>query len=137
MQDTLTQQFDIEIPEDMPEGPALLRLSDAQSSYAWERTRAPLKSRIVDLPHLLKLVQEEERNDDIIIELFISKVGMISDGQELPALPLTTFSAMSSRKRLGGRGLTRGTTFSRQKIRMDYPIAGSATMILNIDRDAP
>ena len=137
MQDTVRQQFQVTIPKDVPEGSVLLRLSDAAASYTWERARAPMKTRIADLPHLVQLIREEERNDDIIIELYAPKVGITIRNQELPALPLTTFSVMNSRKQAGGSSFTRGTTFSKQRIRTNYAISGSAMMFLNIDRDAP
>ena len=137
MRETVIQQFDVAIPKDIPEGPTLLRISDAASSYAWERARAPMKVRATDLPHLVRLIQEEERNDDIIVELFAPNIGVTIGDQELPSLPLTTFSVMNSHKQTGGSSFTRGTTFSRQRIRADYAISGSAMIILDIDRDAP
>ena len=137
MQDTVRQQFEVTIPKDVPEGPMLLRLSDAANTYAWERTRAPMKTQIADLPHLVQIIREEERNDDIIAELYAPKVGVTIGDQELPALPLSTFSVMNSQKQSGGSSFTRGTTFSKQRIRTNYAISGSAMMFLNIDRDAP
>jgi len=137
MEDTVTKRFEVTVPKDTPEGRSLLRISDAASSESWERARAPMKSRIVDLPHLIRRIQEEESNSDIIVELFVPKAGVTIRDQELPALPLTAFSVMSSEKQTGGSGLTRGTTFLRQRIHTDHVISGSATLRLDIDRDAP
>jgi hypothetical protein len=137
MQDTVTEQFEVVIPKDVPEGRSLLRVSDAASSVTWEKARAPMKSRIVDLPHLIRQIQEQESNNDIIVELFVPKVGVTIGDQELPALPLTTFSVMNSRKQTGGSGLTRGTTFLKQRVSTNYVISGNAMLLLNIDRNAP
>lgn len=137
LKDSVTQQVKINVPSDMPEGPTLLRLSDVAASDTWERSRAPMKARITDLPHLIQVIREEERNDNIIIELFTPQLGITIDDQELPALPLTAFSVMSSSKHAGGSGVTRGTTFSKQRVQTDYVISGSAIMLLNIDQDAP
>jgi len=136
--DAIIKHFEVTIPEDMPEGSAILRILDAASSASWERSRAPMKSRIADLPHLIREIQEEENNNDIIVELFAQKLGMTIGDQELPALPLTTFSVMNSQKQQeSGRGFTRGTTFMKQRIKTEYVISGSAGAILDIDRDAP
>jgi hypothetical protein len=137
MEDTVIERFEVSIPKDAPEGRSLLRISDAASSDSWESARAPMKSRIVDLSHLIRRIQEEESNNDIIVELFAPKVGVTIRDQELPALPLTAFSVMNSSKQSGGSGLTRGTTFLKQRIHTDYVISGTATLLLNIDRDAP
>ncbi len=137
MENTVIRQFGVTIPEDMPEGTAFLRISDAASSKSWERSRAPMKARIIDMPHLIRSIQEEESNDDIIVELYISRIGFVIRDQELPALPLTTFSVMNSRKLQGRRGFTRGTTFMKKRIKTEYVLSGSTMMLLNIDRDAP
>jgi hypothetical protein len=63
-------------------------------------------------------------------------MGVTIRDQELPALPLTAFSVMASRKQAGGSGFTRGTTFLKERVHTDYVISGSATLILNIDREA-
>ena len=136
MEDTVIKRFEVAVPKDAPEGRSFLRISDAASSVSWERARAPMKSRIVDLPHLIRRIREEESNNDLIVELFAPKVGVTIRDQELPALPLTAFSVINSAKQTGASGLTRGTTFLKQRIQTDYVISGSAMLLLNIDRDA-
>jgi hypothetical protein len=137
MQDTIIKQFDVVIPKDMPEGRALLRILDATASSAWDRARAPMKARVTDLSQIIKLIQEEESNNDIIIELFSPKMGVTIKGEELPALPLTALSVISSTKQVGTSGPTLGTTFSRQKEHTDYVISGSFSLPLILDREAP
>jgi hypothetical protein len=137
MQDTIIKQFDVVIPKDMPEGRASLRILDATASSAWDRARAPLKARVADLGQIIKLIQEDESNSDIIIELVSPKMGVTIKGEELPALPLTALSVISSTKQVGTSGPTLGTTFSRQKVHTDYVISGNASMSLIIDREAP
>jgi hypothetical protein len=137
MQDTIIKQFDVAIPKDMPEGRASLRILDATASSAWDRARAPLKSRVADLGQIIKLIQEEESNNDIIIELVSPKMGVTIKGKELPALPLTALSVISSTKQVGTSGPTLGTTFSRQIVHTDYVISGSFSLLLTIDREAP
>ncbi len=137
MEDTVTQQIEVSIPKDTPEGTAFLLIADARSSTSWEKSRAPAKARIVDMSHLIKSIQEEESNSDLIVDLFVPGVGVTIKNQELPALPLTTFNVMNSRKQAGGSGFTRGTTFLKQRIHTNYVISGNAMMLLTIDRDAP
>jgi hypothetical protein len=137
MEDTVIKRFQVTIPKDTPEGRSLLQISDVSSSESWESARAPMKSRTVDLSHLVRRIQEEESNNYIIVELLAPKMGVTIRDQELPALPLTAFSVMNSPKKTGGSGLTRGTIFLKQRIHTDYVISGRAMLLLNIDRDAP
>jgi hypothetical protein len=135
-EDIIIKEFQITIPKDMPEGRALLRISDAESTESWEKARAPMKSEVKDMAYLVQRIQEEESNNDIIVELFAPKVGVTIGDKELPALPLTTFSVMSSQKQKGASAFTRGTTFLKQRISTDFMISGNVGMFLNIDRDA-
>jgi len=137
MQNTIVKQFDVVIPKDAPEGRALLKISDATSNTMWERARAPMKSRYSDVPQLIKLIQEEESNNNIIVELFTPKAGVVVRGEELPALPITALNIMNSSKQVGSTGPTFGTNFLKQKISTDYVITGNVTLPLTIDRDAP
>jgi hypothetical protein len=137
MQDSIVKQFDVTIPKDIPEGRMLLRISDATSNTMWERSRAPMKSRYTDIPQLIKLIQEEESNNNVIVELFSPKAGAIVRGEELPALPLTALNVINSSKQVGNTGPTFGTTFLKQRISTDYVISGNVMLPLTIDRDAP
>ncbi len=136
-QETISKKIEVSIPKDIPEGRALIRISDASSSNLWNRSRAPMKSRITDINQLIKQIQDEESNNNIIIELFSPVAGMTVKGEELPALPLTAFNIINSSKNTGGSGPTAGTVFMKQCIATDYVISGSATLPLIIDRDAP
>lgn len=136
MQSTIIKQFDVAIPKDAPEGRCILRISDASSSRSWESTRAPQRFRISSVAQLIQLLNEEESNNDIVVELFCPKAGVVIRGEEFPALPLTAFSVMSSSKYVGGSSPTLGTTILKQRIKTDYVISGSASTILTIDRDA-
>lgn len=137
MQETITKQVEVAIPKDMPEGRALLRISDATATVSWDRTRAPMRSRVTDLGQIIKQIQEEESNNNIIIDLFYPKAGVTVGGEELPALPLTALNVISSTKQVGTSGPTLGTIFSRQKVQTDYVISGSASLQIVIDREAP
>jgi hypothetical protein len=137
MQDAIVKQIDVTIPQDIPEGRMLLRISDAASNTMWERSRAPMKSRYTDIPQLIKLIQADQSNNKIIVELFSLKAGAIVRGEELPALPLTALNIINSSKQVGNTGPTFGTTFFKQVIPTDYVITGNVTLPLIIDRDAP
>ena len=136
-QETIIKKVEVPIPKDVPEGRALLRISDASSSSSWNRSRAPMKSRITDINQLIKQIQDVESNNNIIIELFSPVVGMTVKGEELPALPLTAFNIINSSKSTGGSGPTSGTVFMKQIFETDYVISGSAVLPIAIDRDAP
>ncbi|MGB9595682.1 MAG: SpoIVB peptidase S55 domain-containing protein [Candidatus Poribacteria bacterium] len=137
LQETITKQVEVTIPKDTPEGRALLRISDASASSSWDRTRAPMKSKVTDLGQIIKQIQEEESNNNIIIDLFYPKAGATVRGEELPALPLTALNIISSTKQVGTSGPTAGTIFLRQKVQTDYVISGSANLQIVIDREAP
>jgi len=137
LQETIKKEFSITVPSDVPEGRALLRISNASASMAWENARAPRKSIPVSVSHIIKQLQESEMNDNIIVEIFVPKTGMTVKGEELPALPLTAISIIDSSNQAGNSTPTLGTTFLKERIKTDYVLIGNAVLLLTIDQNAP
>ncbi|MBD3180777.1 hypothetical protein GF312_00695 [Candidatus Poribacteria bacterium] len=136
MGESFVKRIPVKIPKDAPEGLSILRISSASSSVAWNKARAPMKSQIKDMDHLIRVIQEEISNDNIVIELFVPKIGVTVGDQELPALPLSTFRVIDSQMNAGENAFTRGTTFMKESVKTEYVISGSATLLLEIDRNA-
>lgn len=124
----------IKIPEDMPDGEFRLLVSSASSHEAWQRNRAPLNFRPTNVNQLIELLQRGESNDAVIFELFAPKRGMTVQGEELPELPITMLSVLSSPIQTGERGLTKGTTLLIEKMKTDYVVGGSKMLKITVDR---
>ena len=60
------------------------------------RQGQPLNYQPTNINQLIKLLQREENNSDIILELFVPKMGMTVQGEEFPELPVSMLSVMST-----------------------------------------
>ncbi|MCZ6680892.1 MAG: hypothetical protein O7E52_27000 [Candidatus Poribacteria bacterium] len=127
----------ITIPNDAPEGLTTILVISAASYETWQQTRAPLNYRPTNVNQLIKLLQREENNSDIILELFVPRIGMTIQGEEFPELPVSMLSVMSSPTQSGEGGFTRGTTMHFEKVPTPYVVSGAQFLRFRIDRNAP
>ena len=127
----------IKIPDDAPEGLSTLLIASAVSHEAWQRTRAPLNYYPKNINQLIQLLQHNPSNNNIILEIFIPKIGMTVQGREFPELPLSMLSVMSSPSQSGEGGYTRGTTLHIEDVPTKYVISGGQFVRFTVDRNAP
>jgi len=133
----IIQKATVTIPEDMPDGMAVLLVSSVSANESWQQNRAPLNFQPTNIQQLIKLLQRGESRNNIIIEIFVPKIGMTVQGEEMPELPLSIMSVMNHTTQAGMDGFTRGATLLREKLPTEYFISGGATLRLIIDRNAP
>ncbi|RKU10948.1 hypothetical protein C6502_09845 [Candidatus Poribacteria bacterium] len=127
----------ITIPEDAPEGLTTLLAISPNLYEGWQQARAPLNYQPTNINQLIRLLQREEKNSDIILELFVPKVGMTVHGEEFPELPVSMLSVMNTPTQSGEGGPTRGTTLHFEKVTTPYVVSGSRFLRFTIDRNAP
>ena len=133
----IIQTGTITIPEDAPEGLTTLLAISPNLYEGWQQARAPLNYQPTNINQLIKLLQREQNNSDIILELFVPKVGMTVQGEEFPELPVSMLSVMSTPTQSGEGGPTRGTTLHFEKLATPYVVSGSRFLRFTVDRDAP
>lgn len=132
----ITQIGTITIPNDAPDGLITLLALNATADKQWQRSRAPFNFRPKNINQLVKILQQSERNTDIIFELFLSQPGLTVQGEEFSDLPTSVMSVMNSAKQVGTSGYTRGSTLHRDRVSTNYVIFGSGALELVVDRNA-
>lgn len=137
LESPIIQTGTVTIPEDAPEGLTTLLAISPDLYRSWQQTRAPLNYQPTNINQVIKLLQQEQNNNDIILELFVPKVGMTVQGQEFPELPLSMLSVMTTPTQTGEGGLTRGTTLHSEKVTTPYVVSGSRFLRFTVDRNAP
>ena len=137
LEEPIIQTGTITIPEDAPEGLTTLLAISPNLYEAWQQARAPLNYQPTNINQLIKLLQREENNSDIILELFVPKIGMTVQGEEFPELPVSMLSVMSTPTQSGESGPTRGTTLHFERVATPYVVSGSRFLRFIVDRNAP
>lgn len=126
----------IKIPKDTPDGIVLLRAMSSSSYQGWQRSRAPGVFRPKNINQLIKLLQRDVPNTNIVLELSVPQPGLTVQGEEFSNLPISVMNVMNTAMRIGESGYTMGTTLHTDKIETDYIIVGSTAMPIAVDRNA-
>ncbi len=137
LEEPIIETGTITIPEDAQDGLTTLLAISPNLYEGWQRARAPLNYQPTNINQLIKLLQREENNSDIILELFVPKVGMTVQGEEFPELPVSMLSVMSTPTQSGEGGPTRGTTLHIERVSTPYVVSGSRFLRFTVDRNAP
>lgn len=127
----------IAMPADIPDGTYHLLVSDAATALALEVSRATWRFIPTDLDQLLGLLEERERNDEVVITVILPRAGAVVRGEELPLLPPSVLSVMQPELGAGEGGLTAGKVVFKTTLRTDYVVAGSRMIPFIVDRSKP
>ncbi len=95
------------VPRNTPDGELIITASDALSARREEEKRAPYKFRPKNLDQLIRLMEERNKNTEVIIRLIQPKGGAVIAGEELPDLPESVLAVMSTTPEAGLGGITR------------------------------
>ncbi len=125
----------INIPIHTPDGPLTLRAGSAEALEKLEIKRAPGRYVPQSFDHLLKLISQEERNDDLIVELVSKGRGITVEGEEFPSPPSSVLSVLKMSRHAGSTDGVKGTVLSRLRIRTGFVLSGKQEAKIFIERD--
>lgn len=127
-------QTRIAVPADVPDGTYQLIVSDAATAQAIEVLRATWRFIPTEFDQLLHLLEDQDRNDEIILTLILPRPGAVVRGEELPLLPPSVLHVMQPELEAGEGGMTGGKVVFRTDISTDFVITGAKTIPLTVDR---
>ncbi len=91
----------ITIPKDLPDGELTVIVCDARGSIQMTGTINPEKLKPHSFEQLVELFREIEKNNEIVVRILTPFSGVTVRGQELPSLPPSLISIMSSSRETG------------------------------------
>ncbi len=121
----------INIPEDLPDGELTVIVCDARGSVQMTATRNPEKLKPHSFAQLIELFQEMEKNNEIVVRILTPSAGVTVRGQELPSLPPSVISIMSSSRETGIQSFA-GEIF--RKIPTKWAISGHHQLQVKVKR---
>jgi hypothetical protein len=134
MKKNIEQDFKIQIPENFPEGEAFLQISAASQTATFERMRSPNRFQPTSIEKLIDLVREPYPGNRIDVRLLVSDPGVVINGEEMAALPSSTFSVISQSMGKESIGVTRASVLLEKHLAVDYEVSGFVTVPITIDR---
>ncbi|MSS71064.1 MAG: hypothetical protein EXS64_06215 [Candidatus Latescibacteria bacterium] len=114
----------VTLPPYVPAGPLALRTGSAQTLEKLEVKRAPGRYSPRDFAHLLGLISQEERNDDLVVEVLSQERGVTVGGEELTAPPSSVLSILRMSRQTGATDRVEGVVLARVHIRTAFVLAG-------------
>jgi hypothetical protein len=123
----------LEVPSDTPPGRLIVQISDAESSISWEQRRAPHRFQFQSIPHLLEVLRNLERNDQLILKLVTGRAGAVVKGQELPSLPPSALAALRGSLAGAQGGLTAQDVLVEKRVDFDMVLSGQIALPLKVE----
>lgn len=133
-QPLVQQAVEILLPADLAPGPLVLRVGSGGVSRQWESQRRPELLQPRDADQLLALLGQQERDDDLVVELYRPEPSLSLDGRELPALPPSARAVLDQGGSIGHVGPIKGRVLLRQRVRTPYALEGEQSLELNVRR---
>jgi hypothetical protein len=115
-EDLTLKTVSLTLPEDTPQGQLIITVSDALTAYEKEKKRVPLELQPQNIDQLIKLIEEQDRNNEIIIRLILPQRGAIIAAEELPALPASVLAVMRASPEAGWGEITVATNLIEKKL---------------------
>ncbi|MCD6507606.1 hypothetical protein J7M22_13410 [Candidatus Poribacteria bacterium] len=136
LENPIRETLEIQLPKDIPEGPVMMIIGSASAILSWDKSRAPQKYVPKNIQQLMQIIQRGEKNDHLVVELFVPRPGLTISGEELPDLPISMFYVMNSSQQTGEVSMTKGTTLLREVIPTDFVLSGSKILRFTVSRRA-
>ena len=136
LENSIKKTFEIQLPKDIPEGPVMMIIGSASAILSWDKSRAPQKYVPRNINQLMEIIQKGEKNDRLVVELFVPMPGLTISGEELPDLPISMFYVMNSSQQTGEVSMTKGTTLLREVIPTNFVLSGSKILRFTVSRRA-
>lgn len=128
------QKVALALPADLPPGPLVLRVGGGAASRQWEQARRPELFQPRDAAQLLELLGHDERDDDLVVELYRPEPGLSLEGRELPALPPSARAVLDQEHSAGRVGPIAGRVLLRRQVHTAFVLAGEQSLEINVRR---
>ncbi len=123
----------IKIPEDVAPGSSIqVIVCDAANSKMLEMTSAPGRFSPSNFEQLINRLENEEKNNDLIVKIKLNKKGLTYMGEDFPSLPNSFLSIMSLSNQSGTSPLQSEIV---KRIQTEWLINGKQTINLFVENN--
>ena len=111
------------MPEGIPEGELKIIASDALTARKEEEGRIPHRFQPRNLAQLIRLIEEQDRNNEVIIRFLLPQRGAVVSGKELPVLPESVLAVMRASPEAGWGKITEVTNLMERRLSTPWVIS--------------
>ncbi len=127
------KRLTLRIPHGVPDGNAIITVSDAISSMKLARAHSPSIFQPRNLEQMISLIEEEEPNTSLMIRALFPQQEFSIRGEALPGAPASFLSIISSPEEVGTVERIAFEIVLRENT--DWVLSGSRTILLRIEED--
>ena len=131
--ETIKLSKNIKIPLDISAKSLSILISSAPTLTAFEMQLTPDKFRPVNYEHLLSILNNRRRNNNLYIQVRMRDSGLIVEGQELSDVPPSIMGIMDSKRSSGVTKRLADRILFEELIPTDYQIAGAKRLSIQIN----
>ncbi|MEE2752809.1 MAG: SpoIVB peptidase S55 domain-containing protein [Candidatus Latescibacterota bacterium] len=135
LSESTTLKTSVVIPRHIRKGVLTLRASSARSHSGQESKRIPGEYRVSDVDGLIRMLERQHRNDELIVELLANRAGATVGGREMSSLPPSVIGAIrGSRKSDSVRPVSQSVV-ANSILETPYVLAGQQTVFISVGLD--
>ena len=135
LRESFTVGSSVTIPSYFHEGMLTLRVSSARAHLTQESKRIPGYFHVNDLDALIHVLENEHRNDALIVELLANRPGATVNGIEVSSLPPSVMVAMKGSRQSGNVRPVNQTVVSETIEQTDYVLSGQQIVFLSVGKE--
>jgi hypothetical protein len=124
----------ITLPEDLPEGKVELRVLDGKTLARKELEKNAAKYEHKNFTQFIDFIRRERHSNDVWVQLVLSRKGFMIKGKELPALPPSLLSILSTSEEAGEGETIKEDVILEKRFSTDYILTGKETQSIDIVR---
>jgi len=126
------ERVKVHIPSDAPPGVVDLVACSSADLWALEAERAPLRFEPQSVDQMIDLLGSRRDTRKIYLQLFQHKQGRVVGGEEMPRLPGSVLSVMTTGVRAGRTGSSEGAALIEDEVETPWVVVGSRSIRVEI-----
>lgn len=130
-----TRRIKVRVPPQTPPGELQVRACDGDETDKWEQDRTPDRYKPETFDELVRVLQEDRRNDRIYVQLFRASGGATVHGDEISQAPPSVLDVLQGEPKSGAVATTKGATIAETSIPLSAMARGCETAKLNVVPD--
>ena len=128
------EEFDLVIPRETPEGVLQVIVTNPDSALVAALAEAGEQGAPRRVAQMVKLIEELGQENQLVVQGFARKRGIVIEGETYPNLPPSMFALLSGTRETGRTGATDISRLFEQRRNLDQVVAGWQVVRINIER---
>jgi hypothetical protein len=129
-----TEELDVTIPKETPDGPMSVLVTTTDSALQVSMSEAGEKIAPRTVRQMIKLIREYGPENQLVVQGYANRPGMVISGEKYPNLPPSMMRLLSNSRETGTSNETETSLLFEQRKTMDQIVAGGQVVWIDVER---